>query len=106
MAIVGRDYARVGTTVYGYQIEGMLDHTPAIPIGDAEVRAIGLFATGDPAVDSQVLLPRMVAERLLRRTGHATGFYVQVDAPGNVEQVEHELRAALGEPVAITRGTR
>lgn len=103
VAVVGRDYAKVGKTIYGYQIEGMIDHGPPIRLDGAEVRVIGMFTTGDPATDSQVLLPLSIAERALGLVGQASGLYVQVDAPGNLVQVERELRAALGESVTIGR---
>lgn len=103
VAVVGRDYAKIGKTIYGYQIEGMIDHGPSIRLGGAEVRVIGMFATGNRATDSQVLLPLSIAERALGLIGQASGLYVQVDAPGNLEQVERELRAALGESVTTVR---
>ena len=103
VAIVGQEYAKVGKTVYGYEIAGMVDHGAPIRLDNAEVRAIGMFVTGDSAADSQVLLPLTTAERLFNLAGQAHGLYVQVDEPANVARVERELRAVLGESMTITR---
>lgn len=103
VAIVGREYANAGKTIYGYQIAGMIDHNPPIQLGDLEVRVIGMFSTGDRATDSQVLVPLNVAERLASFSEQASGLYVQVDDPDNVEQVERELRTVLGEGVSMQR---
>lgn len=105
VALVGRDYARIGKTIYGYQIAGMLDHNPPIRLKNAEVRVVGMFTTGDPWADRQVLLPLATAERLFGLAGQTHRFYVQVDQPANVEQVTRDLRLALGDGVIVERIT-
>jgi ABC-type lipoprotein release transport system permease subunit len=103
VAVVGRDYANIGKTIYGYQIEGMIDHTPPIRLGNTEVRVIGMFSTGDPTLDRQVLVPLTTAERLLGLASQASGLYVQVDDPDYLETVERELKAVLGQDLTINR---
>ncbi|MDP9409140.1 MAG: ABC transporter permease [Actinomycetota bacterium] len=103
VAIVGREYADAGKTVYGYQIAGMIDHSPPIQLGNIEVRVVGMFSTGDRAANAHVLVPLKIAERLSSLSGRASGLYVQVNDPENVEQVERELRVVLGEGVNVRR---
>ncbi len=102
VAIIGQEYAKVGKTIYGYQIAGMVNHEPPIRLGDMELRVIGTFVTGDRAVEQHVLVPLAIAERLSGAPGQASGLYMQVDALTNIEAVEHDLKAALGHDITIT----
>ncbi len=101
VAVIGQEYARVGKTIYGYEIEGMMDHNPPIKLNDIEVRVIGMFSTGSGDHDSQVFVPLATAERLFGMPGQASGLYLQVDSPDNVAQVVRDLKVALGEKVNV-----
>ncbi len=81
----------------------MIDHSPPIRLGNIEVRVVGMFSTGDRAANAEVLVPLKISERLSSLSGRASGLYVQVNDPENVEQVERELRVVLGEGVNVRR---
>lgn len=106
VALVGQEYAKVGKTIYGYQIAGMVNHEPPIRLGDMELRVIGTFETGDRTLEQRVLVPLAIAERLSGVQGQASGLYIQVDALPNIEAVERDLKATLGQDITVTRVER
>lgn len=106
VAIVGQEYAKVGKTIYGYHIAGMVNHEPPIRLGDMDLRVIATFATGDRTMEQYVLVPLTIAERLSGAPGQASGLYIQIDEPTHIEAVERDLKATLGQDITIARVVR
>ncbi|MCI0371664.1 MAG: hypothetical protein L0214_09830 [candidate division NC10 bacterium] len=100
--VVGKTFAQKNKTALGLSIPTMLtkDHFPPIVVGGQGFAIIGIFATGDPETDDQVLVLLPTAQQLLNQPGRVSGLYVLPAASG--EQVSTDLRRALGTTAEVT----
>jgi len=101
--LVGKTFAQHNQTALGLSIPAMLtrDHFPPIIVGGQGFAIIGIYATGDPKADDQVLVLLATAQKLLNQPGRLSGVYVTSASPATAEQVTHELQRALGEAVEV-----
>ncbi len=109
--VVGKTFAQNNKTALGLSIPAMLtrDHFPPIIVGGQGFAIIGIYTTGDPKTDDQVLLLLPTAQKLLKQPGRLSGVYVTPTSPVATDQVAKDLRRALGDSVdvtALTRGQR
>jgi ABC-type lipoprotein release transport system permease subunit len=102
--LVGKTFAQHNKTALGLSILAMLtkDHFPPIIVGGQGFAIVGIYATGDPKADDQVLLLLATAQKLLNQPGRLSGVYVTPASMGDAEQVAHALRRALGDTVEVT----
>lgn len=100
--VVGKTFAQYNKTALGLSIPAMLtkDHFPPIIVGSQGFAIVGMYATGDPRADDQVLVLLPTAQKLLNQPGRLSGLYVLPAA--SAEQVASELRRALGTGVEVT----
>ncbi len=102
--VVGKTFAQNNKTALGLSIPAMLttDHFPPIIIGGQGFAIVGIYATGDPKTDDQVLVLLATAQKLLSRPGRLTGLYVTPASPAAADQVAKDLQHALGQAVEVT----
>ena len=81
------------------------DHFPPIIVGGQGFAIIGIYVTGDPKADDQVLLLLAMAQKLLNQPGRLSGVYVTPASPAAADQVANDLRRALGDTAAVIRLT-
>jgi hypothetical protein len=101
--VVGKTFAQHNKTALGLSIPAMLtkDHFPPIIVGGQGFAIVGIYATGDPTTDDQVLVRLATAQKLLNQPGRLSGVYVTPASPASADQVAHELRRALGDTVEV-----
>ncbi len=106
--VVGKTFAQKNKTALGLSIPAMLtkDHFPPIIVGGQGFAIVGIYATGDPTTDNQVLVLLPAAQKLLNQPGRLSGVYVTSASPATMDQVAKDLRRALGEAVEVTPLTR
>ncbi len=94
--VVGKTFAQKNKTALGLSIPAMLtkNHFPPIIVGDQGFAIVGIYATGDPNTDDQVLVLLPTAQKLLNQPGRVSGLYILPAA--SAEQVTSDLRRALG----------
>src|SRR5574341_1713985 len=102
--VVGKTFAQNNKTALGLSIPAMLtkDHFPPIIIGGQGFAIVGIYATGDPTMDDQVLVLLPTAQKLLKQPGRLSGVYVTPASPAGADQVAKDLRRALGDTVEVT----
>ncbi|MBI3328421.1 MAG: ABC transporter permease [Nitrospinae bacterium] len=102
--VVGKTFAQHNKTALGLSIPAMLtkDHFPPIIVGGQGFAIVGIYATGDPKADDQVLVLLATAQKLLNQPGQLSGVYVTPASPAAADQVANELRGALGDTVEVT----
>jgi ABC-type lipoprotein release transport system permease subunit len=102
--VVGKTFAQNNKTALGLSIPAMLtrDHFPPIIVGGQGFAIIGIYATGDPKTDDQVLTLLATAQKLLKQPGRLSGVYVTPNSPAAADQVARDLRRALGDTVEVT----
>ncbi len=100
--VVGKTFAQKNKTALGLSIPAMLtkDHFPPIVVGGQGFAILGIYATGDPSTDDQVLVLLPTAQKLLNHPGRVSGLYVRPAA--SAEQVASDLRRALGTGAEVT----
>jgi hypothetical protein len=101
--VVGKTFAQHNKTALGLSIPAMLtqDHFPPIIVGGQGFAIVGIYATGDPKTDDQVLLLLAMAQKLLNQPGRLSGVYVTPASPAAADQVANDLRRALGDTVEV-----
>ncbi len=101
--VVGKTFAQNNKTALGLSIPAMLtrDHFPPIIVGGQGFAIVGIYATGDPKADDQVLMLLPTAQRLLNQPGRLSGLYVTPASPGAPDQLASDLRRALGGAVEV-----
>ena len=84
--VVGKTFAQHNKTALGLSIPAMLtkDHFPPIIVGGQGFAIVGIYATGDPNTDDQVLVPLATAQQLLNQPGRLSGTYVTPASPATV----------------------
>lgn len=102
--VVGKTFAQNNKTALGLSIPAMLtkDHFPPIIVGGQGFAIIGIYATGDPKMDDQVLMLLPTAQKLLKQPSRFSGVYVTPTSPAAADQVAKDLRRALGDTVEVT----
>lgn len=102
--VVGKTFAQNNKTALGLSIPSMLtkDHFPPIIIGGQGFAIVGIYATGDPQTDNQVLVLLPSAQRLLNKPSQLSGVYVTPTSPAAADQVAKDLRNILGDTVQVT----
>ncbi len=102
--VVGKTFAQHTKTALGLSIPAMLtkDHFPPIVVGGQGFAIVGIYATGDPKTDDQVLVLLPTAQKLLNRPGRLSGVYVTPASPAAADQVTKDLQRALGQAVEVT----
>lgn len=78
------------------------DHFPPIIVGGQGFAIVGIYATGEPKTDDQVLVLLPTAQKLLNQPGRLSGAYVTPPSPAAAEQVAKDLPRILGEAVEVT----
>lgn len=106
--VVGKTFAQKNKTALGLSIPAMLtkDHFPPIVVGGQGFAIVGIYATGDPRTDDQVLILLSTARKLLNQPGRLSGLYVTPASPAVAETVVKDLRRVLGDRVEVTLLTR
>jgi ABC-type lipoprotein release transport system permease subunit len=101
--VVGKTFSQANKTALGLSIPAMLtkDHFPPLIVGGQGFAIIGIYTTGDPQADDQVLMLLPTAQTLLNQPGRVSGLYVAPASPGAVEEVAGGLRRALGGSVEV-----
>ncbi len=102
--VVGKAFAQNNKTALGLSIPDMLtkDHFPPIVVGGQGFAIVGIYATGDPKTDGQVLVLLPTAQKLLNQPGRLSGVYVTPASPAVAEQLAKDLRRVLGEGLEVT----
>ena len=102
--VVGKTFAQNNKTALGFSIPAMLtkDHFPPIVVGGQGFAILGIYATGDPKTDDQVLVLLATAQKLLKQPGRLSGVYVTPSSSAAADQVAKDLRRALGDTVEVT----
>jgi TRAP transporter TAXI family solute receptor len=102
--VVGKTFAQTNKTALGLSIPAMLtpDHFPPIVIGGQCFFIVGIYATGDPQTDDQVLVLLPTAQRLLNQPGRLSAVRVAPAAQAVADQVVRDLRRVLGDGVEVT----
>lgn len=102
--VVGKTFAQHTKTALGLSIPAMLtkDHFPPIVVGGQGFAIVGIYATGDPKTNDQVLVLLPTAQKLLNRPGRLSGVYVTPASPAAADQVTKDLQRALGQAVEVT----
>jgi len=102
--VVGKTFAQKNKTALGLSIPAMLtkDHFPPIIIGGQGFAIVGIYATGDPKTDDQVLVLLPTAQRLLNQPGLLSGVYATPTSPAAADQVAKDLRHLLEDTVELT----
>ncbi len=102
--VVGKTFAQNNKTALGLSIPAMLtkDHFPPIIVGGQGFAIVGIYATGDPKTDDQVLVLLATAQKLLKQPGRISGVYVTPTSPAAADQMAKDLRRALGDRVEVT----
>jgi hypothetical protein len=102
--VVGKTFAQKNKTALGLSITAMLtkDHFPPIVVGGQGFAIVGIYATGDPKADDQVLVLLATAQKLLGQPGRLSGLYVTPASPAAADQVAKDLRRILGDAVEVT----
>ncbi len=102
--VVGKTFAQHNKTALGLSIPAMLtrDHFPPIIVGGQGFAIIGIYATGDPGMDNQVLMLLPAAQKLLNQPGRLSGIYVLPASATAADQVAKDLRRAGGDTVEVT----
>lgn len=100
--MVGKTFAQKNKTALGLSIPAMLtkDHFPPIIVGGQGFAIVGIYTTGDPNTDDQVLVLLPTAQKLLNQPGRVSGVYIL--PAGSAEQVASDLRRALGTGAEVT----
>lgn len=101
--VVGKTFAQNNKTALGLRIPAMLtkDHFPPIIVGGQGFAIVGIFATGDPQTDDQVVVLLATAQKLLNQPGRLSAVYVAPASPAAADQLARDLRRALGEAVEV-----
>jgi len=101
--VVGKAFAQQNKTALGLSIPAMLtrDHFPPIIVDGQGFAIVGIYATGDPQTDDQVLVLLPTAQKLLQQPDRLSGVYVTPVAPATAEQMAEALRRALGDTVEV-----
>lgn len=101
--VVGKTFSQKNKTALGLSIPAMLtkDHFPPIIVGGQGFAIVGIYATGDPKTDDQVLVLLPTAQKLLNQPGRLSGMYLTPASPAAVEQVAKELRRVLRDTVEV-----
>lgn len=101
--VVGKTFAQNNKTALGLSITAMLtkDHFPPIIVGGQGFSIIGIYATGDPNTDDQVLVLLTTAQKLLSQPGRLSGVYLTPASPAVADQVTKDLRRSLGDTVEV-----
>jgi hypothetical protein len=101
--LVGKTFAQSNKTALGLSIPAMLtkDHFPPIIVGGQGFAIVGIYATGDPGMDDQVLVFLATAQKLLSQPARLSGVYVTPASPASADQVTKDLRRALGDIVEV-----
>lgn len=101
--VVGKTFAQNNKTALGLSIPAMLtkDHFPPIIVGGQGFAIVGIYATGDPKADDQVLVLLPTAQKLLGHPGRVSGAYVTPAAPVTADQLAADLRRALGRSAEV-----
>ncbi len=102
--VVGKSFAQNNKTALGLSITAMLtkDHFPPIVVGGQGFAIVGIYATGDPGMNDQVLVPLPTAQKLLKQPSRFSGVYVTPTSPAAADQVAKDLRRAVGDSVEVT----
>ncbi len=102
--VVGKTFAQNNKTALGLSIPAMLtkDHFPPIIVGGQGFSIIGIYATGDPKADDQVLVLLPMAQKLLSQPGRLSGLFVTPASPAATDQVAKDLRRVLADGVEVT----
>lgn len=102
--VVGKTFAQNNKTALGLSIPAMLtkDHFPPIVVGGQGFAIVGIYATGDPHTDDQVLVLLPTAQKLLNQPGRLSGVYVTPAVLAAADQVAKDLRRTLGEGLEVT----
>ena len=74
-------------------------------VGGQGFAIVGIYATGDPKTDDQVLVPLATAQKLLNQPGRLSGVYVTPAAPDAADQVVNDLRRVQGDTAEVIRLT-
>jgi hypothetical protein len=101
--VVGKTFAQNNKTALGLSIPAMLtkDHFPPIIVSGQGFAIVGIYATGDPKMDDQVLVLLPTAQKLLSQPARLSGIYVTPAPPAAADQLAKDLRRALGETVEV-----
>lgn len=102
--VVGKTFAQKNKTALGLSITAMLtkDHFPPIVVGGQGFAIVGIYATGDPKTDDQVLVLLGTAQKLLESARRLSGLYVTPASSAAADQLAKDLRRALGDTVEVT----
>lgn len=106
--VVGRTFAQNNKTALGLSIPAMLtkDHFPPIIVGGQGFAIIGIYATGDPKTDDQVLVLLPTAQKLLNQPGRLSGLDVTPASSAVADAVIKDLRRVLGDTAEVVLLTR
>ena len=101
--VVGKTFAQNNKTALGLSIPAMLtkDHFPPIIVGGQGFAIIGIYATGDPKADDQVLVLLPMAQKLLSQPGRLSGMFVTPASPAAADQVSKDLHRVLRDAVEV-----
>ncbi len=101
--LIGKTFAQSNKTALGLSIPAMLtkDHFPPIIVGGQGFAIVGIYATGDPKTDDQVLVLLATAQKLLSQPGRLSGVYVTPASPAATDQVAKDLQRTLGDTVEV-----
>jgi ABC-type lipoprotein release transport system permease subunit len=102
--VVGKTFAQNNKTALGLSISAMLtkDHFPPIIVGGQGFAIVGIYTTGDPRIDDQVLVLLPTAQKMLNQAGRLSGVYAIPASPAATDEVIKDLRRLAGDAVEVT----
>ncbi len=104
MGLVGEVYSETHRTTRGtFWIRDMVypGHNAPTPLGQGQVRVLGIFQSADKDGDNMIVVPLAQAQTLLQKPGQVNRIFVTTFSPEKTAILHQTLQAALGTQVVM-----